>query len=74
MEKTLPGYINQNDRSNILVNVDNTALDGYKKQRDMLKQSLSSFEQINNLKQELSEVKSDISEIKQLLFQVLGNK
>jgi hypothetical protein len=74
MEKGIEGFVNQNNKDNILINVDNTALEGYKKQREFLRQSLSNSEQINTLKQEVSELKSDISEIKQLLLQSLGNK
>jgi hypothetical protein len=74
MLKPKEGFINQNDTPNILVNVDDSALDAYKKQRDYIKNTFSKFEEINNLKQEVAEIKSDISEIKQLLIQSLSNK
>ena len=74
MYQAKEGFINQNDTPNILVNVDDDALEAYKKQRDYIKNSYSKFEEINNLKQEVSEIKSDILEIKQLLIQSLSNK
>ena len=74
MQIVRDGFINQNDTPNMLLNVDDAALEAYRKRRDFLKNSQDKFDEINNLKQEVSELKNDISEIKQLLIQSLSNK
>lgn len=74
MYQAKEGFINQNDTPNILVNVDDNALEAYKKQREYLKLNQAKMEEINILKQEVADIKTDISEIKQLLIQSLSNK
>ena len=49
MQIVRDGFINQNDTPNMLLNVDDAALEAYRKRRDFLKNSQDKFDEINNL-------------------------